>query len=594
MMLWVVHLALFYFAASSDVNQGCPQVQFQGRRDEKSGIVQHTMKYATVPSRWAPANATTFSPHEVYPNLGASHDHRCSQLVCVACGWKPQKMNLLKPETKVEGEEDCLHLSVFRPMAQQETSSPVAFHIHHGQLLYGFRTEHGEVRNVVHKGVVVSNANFRLATLGFLAHPDLEQVNSGQHDLMLALQWVQKYICSVGGDPSRVTITGSSSAGAQAVMLIASSLTKGLFRQAWINSATMIGMPGFFSNDVNSLFEKTILSTMKGVGCGNLQCMQEFPVKRMMLALLAVKSPLVLLQYGDGVENAMTPLAYDGMVVPNMHQGTCDRSMSQNHVPIVVGQSKHELDNLKFQFPLYDIVKSFVSERVAKNSVSDPQTLSCMQRKVMNFQGVQETVEDLFFNLGSYHIGSSPGSNSRWHFLITAPASITHRAWHTAAELLTWSPNHREDTSQYDHLTKKFVLGNAQPELLRYGHDNFVHYVKHGTPEDKSWSPTKRTSPSLVGGLPSKVWSQTPSISQLQAEHHHSNFTINALHRLTCLEDVASWVPPGGKESCATQESAIEPLQHKLNAMKWSDLLFNVELAKAFGDKALQPETWAN
>lgn len=35
-------------------------------------------------------------------------------------------------------------------------------------------------------------------------------LNSGIHDQILALQWVQKYIEIFGGDPSRVTIAGKS------------------------------------------------------------------------------------------------------------------------------------------------------------------------------------------------------------------------------------------------------------------------------------------------------------------------------------------------------------------------------------------------
>merc|ERR1719321_941693 len=112
----------------------------------------------------------------------------------------------------VDGVEQCLFLSAFtptpNPQSQGSTPSlnllPVVFHIHHGQLIYGFKVEHGEVKNVVKRGIIVGNANFRLGALGFLPHPDMEQVNVGQHDLLVALKWVQNYICSVGGNPSKV------------------------------------------------------------------------------------------------------------------------------------------------------------------------------------------------------------------------------------------------------------------------------------------------------------------------------------------------------------------------------------------------------
>ena len=89
------------------------------------------------------------------------------------------------------------------------------------------------------KGVVFVNINYRLGVFGFLAHPELSQ-ESGHHasgnyallDMIAALQWVQKNIAALGGDPTNVTIAGQS-AGAFAVnFLTASPLAKGLFQKA--------------------------------------------------------------------------------------------------------------------------------------------------------------------------------------------------------------------------------------------------------------------------------------------------------------------------------------------------------------------------
>jgi hypothetical protein len=360
----------------------------------------------------------------------------------------------------------------------------------------------------------------------------------------------------------------------------------------------MIGMPDYFSKDINSVYEGATKITMRAMGCGNLQCLQEMPVKQLILRLLNAKSPLVQLNLMKDSENFRLPFAYDEMVIPNMHETACLARMSNKDVSVVAGQSKDELDNLKFQFPLRAIVRRLVQDSVEAMPISDPKTLQCVQRSFLNVQGVQETVEDAMFNLGGYHISArSPHleTNSRWHFLITAPASLTKRAWHTAAELLTWSPDPLEDTSQYHHLTKKFVLGKAEPMLLRYAHENFVNFLQNGTPQDKGWEPTQPARSDEVGGLPSKVWRQDPMNVQLHKEHHHSNLTINGLHRLICGLDFNSVVPrTNSMEICRRDVSAIDDLmetfQQELSTHKKSDLLFGLEMQKAFGPKALMKE----
>merc|ERR1719161_3109362 len=100
--------------------------------------------------------------------------------MCVACGWEiPKSFSPSKPETAVEGQEQCLFLSVFTPSdaPTKQPTYPVLFHIHHGQMLYGFKVERGEVKNVVQKGIAVTNANYRLGAMGFLAHPELKEIN---------------------------------------------------------------------------------------------------------------------------------------------------------------------------------------------------------------------------------------------------------------------------------------------------------------------------------------------------------------------------------------------------------------------------------
>lgn len=86
--------------------------------------------------------------------------------------------------------------------------------------------------------VLVSIA-YRVGTLGFLAHPELSAEsrkhasgNFGLLDMIAGLQWMQKNIAPLGGDPHRVAIFGESAGGIAVSMLCASPLAKGVFQGA--------------------------------------------------------------------------------------------------------------------------------------------------------------------------------------------------------------------------------------------------------------------------------------------------------------------------------------------------------------------------
>lgn len=66
-------------------------------------------------------------------------------------------------------------------------------------------------------------ASYRLGAFGFLASEDLREDNSkngddgvgnyGIRDQIVALEWIQHYIHSFGGDSNNVTVFGESAGG---------------------------------------------------------------------------------------------------------------------------------------------------------------------------------------------------------------------------------------------------------------------------------------------------------------------------------------------------------------------------------------------
>ncbi|HPS03260.1 MAG TPA: carboxylesterase family protein [Candidatus Sumerlaeota bacterium] len=153
------------------------------------------------------------------------------------------------PRNGSDMSEDCLYLNVWTPAKSANDRIPVLVWIYGGGFGGGSTSEpnyNGE--KLAQKGVVLVSINYRVGTLGFLAHPELSAENkdhaSGNYGLMdqiAGLQWVRKNISAFGGDPNKVTIFGESAGGISVSMLCASPLAKGLFHGAISQSGGSFG-----------------------------------------------------------------------------------------------------------------------------------------------------------------------------------------------------------------------------------------------------------------------------------------------------------------------------------------------------------------
>ena len=140
--------------------------------------------------------------------------------------------------------EDCLYLNVLTPAEKPATPLPVVFWIHGGGSVIGGTTPkiyQGEA--FVKNGVIFVGIAYRLGRLGYFAHPALTAANAdgllgnyGYMDQIAGLKWVQRNIAAFGGDPKNVTIMGESHGGRSVQMLLGTSLAKGLFARAIVES----------------------------------------------------------------------------------------------------------------------------------------------------------------------------------------------------------------------------------------------------------------------------------------------------------------------------------------------------------------------
>jgi len=146
--------------------------------------------------------------------------------------------------------EDCLYLNVWTAARAAGEKRPVMVWIYGGAYSEGAGSSpFSEGDALAAKGVVLVTFNYRLGSLGFLAHPELTAESahhaSGNYALMdaiAALKWVKANIAAFGGDPDNVTIFGESAGACMSAALVGSPEAKGLFHRAISESGSWMGL----------------------------------------------------------------------------------------------------------------------------------------------------------------------------------------------------------------------------------------------------------------------------------------------------------------------------------------------------------------
>jgi para-nitrobenzyl esterase len=189
-------------------------------------------------NRWrAPQPVAHWSGTRPATEFGA----RCTQ------GGPPGGPNAAAPPPT---SEDCLYLNVWTTAESANDRRPVMVWIYGGGFFGGAGSEARYAGDgLAKKGAVVVTLNYRLGSLGFLAHPELSAEsdhkvsgNYGMLDALAALRWVQQNIAAFGGDPDNVTVFGESAGANMIATLVGSPAAKGLFRRAIAQSGAWMGL----------------------------------------------------------------------------------------------------------------------------------------------------------------------------------------------------------------------------------------------------------------------------------------------------------------------------------------------------------------
>jgi para-nitrobenzyl esterase len=145
------------------------------------------------------------------------------------------------PDTGVVSSEDCAYLNVWAP--EDAHDAPVMVWIHGGAHRVGSPALY-DGAELAQSGVVVVSMAYRLGRFGYFAHPAITADaapgellgNYGLADQIAALEWVQRNIRAVGGDPGNVTVLGHSSGGIDVLLLCMAEPARGIFHRGIVHS----------------------------------------------------------------------------------------------------------------------------------------------------------------------------------------------------------------------------------------------------------------------------------------------------------------------------------------------------------------------
>jgi para-nitrobenzyl esterase len=230
--------------------------------------------------------------------------------------------------------EDCLFLNVWTA-GVDDARRPVMVWIHGG----GFTTGSGGVglyrgEHLARRGVVVVTLNYRLGTLGWLAHPNLAQPrgglgNWGLLDQIAALTWVRDHIEAFGGDPGNVTVFGESAGAMSVAALLGAPTARSLFRRAAVQSGAAAGL-GVAS--ASGLAED--VTAELGLSEVSLEALQRIPVEEILAAQTVVGAAY------EGLGLAFQPVV-DGHALPR-HPAVEIATGAAAGIDLLIGTNRDE------------------------------------------------------------------------------------------------------------------------------------------------------------------------------------------------------------------------------------------------------------
>ena len=242
------------------------------------------------------------------------------------------------------GSEDCLKLNVWARNPLPAIPAPVIVWIHTGSFTSASANIAGTNGRVLAEetGAIVVAPNYRLGPFGFLAHPALAAEdphgsagNYGLLDQQAALRWVRDNIAQFGGDPSNVTLAGTSAGGQSVGLQLVSPASEGLIHRAivesaypttrWTSASEALAVGDAFATALDCTDPTQVLACLRAQMPGAI------------LSALPLAAPQVVVPAGRVVWEPTV----DGMVIPDQPRVLFEMG-AFHRVPTIIGFNRDE------------------------------------------------------------------------------------------------------------------------------------------------------------------------------------------------------------------------------------------------------------
>lgn len=222
--------------------------------------------------------------------------------------------------------EDCLYLNVWTPKgAPGDTTKklPVAMWIHGGGYNVGWgyeMTMDGEAW--AKRDVILVTINYRLGMAGFMNHALLSAEdnghsgNYGTYDQIAALTWIKNNIAQFGGDPENITVFGQSAGAGSVKNMISSPLSKGMVKQAIIQSGGGIGNRMMEQPQPQEQLDAPATKKLKDAGFDTLEKLRAASLKELIEALPFWTEPDAV-RFGPHTDSVVLPEDFTTAVMNN-------------------------------------------------------------------------------------------------------------------------------------------------------------------------------------------------------------------------------------------------------------------------------------
>ncbi|XP_051170759.1 juvenile hormone esterase-like [Leptopilina boulardi] len=244
------------------------------------------------------------------------------------------------------GDEDCLFLNVYTPTIDKNARRAVIVFFHRG----AFNSGSGDddlfgPDFLIDDDVILVTMNYRLGALGFLSTNDVNAPgNVGLKDQVMALRWVKENIKNFGGCPNRVTIAGISVGSSSVHYHLLSPMSKGLFKNAIMQSGTALGDYAISHNGMEMSFKLGEYLGIKTNDSAELvKKLTEFSAQQIVDATTEINKKMNLL---NGRMSAFVPVvepqAGQEIFLPN-DPWEMMKSGSFADVPLIIGMTSDEM-----------------------------------------------------------------------------------------------------------------------------------------------------------------------------------------------------------------------------------------------------------